>query len=219
MLGVTGVADSLHGMGTPTTIDMALVSVAALGAALLCPWLWLIATLSVLDALRGHIPARVGWTRRLTLLACGVAVTTSVVAPAQAATSAPDGSRGSGEASSLSGLPYPDRASSKHYVDDRQATPPPLPVSKPSEAADADRSPDEAADTGTYRVRTGDTLWAIAAATTNSADPSKAALSRADLPDAVAELHHRNRRVIGDDPDLIRPGQVLDVHSEGDEPR
>lgn len=52
-------------------------------------------------------------------------------------------------------------------------------------------------------VKRGDTLWAIAARTL----PGDA--SAADVMRAVASWHDTNREVIGDDPDLILPGQVL----------
>lgn len=240
-LGVAGVGESLDAGSAPATIDVALVRAAGVGAALLCPWLWLVATLSVRDALRGRVTVRSGWTRRITLLACGVAVATTVVSPTHAAPSASAGPPRGEQTSPLSGLPYPDRPSSTQDVDDRPATSPPLPVSRTAQSAEPNQLREEdtekvgkAKDTATarpsvtaeappgpreHRVRAGDTLWAIAATTTSSNDPSHPAVSGADLAEAVEELHRRNRRVIGDNPDLIRPGQVLDLHSEGDEPR
>jgi nucleoid-associated protein YgaU len=56
---------------------------------------------------------------------------------------------------------------------------------------------------GSVRVRPGDTLWAIAARS----------LSGRRTPDRIAAAWPRwwaaNRSVIGPDPDLVRPGQVL----------
>lgn len=54
-------------------------------------------------------------------------------------------------------------------------------------------------------VRPGDSLWLIA----RRLLPGHAA--NADVAGVVARLHARNRTVIGADPDLIRPGQRLEV--------
>lgn len=216
VLGGAAVLDTVGSSRTPASIDEALVMGAGVGAAALCPWLWVIATLSVVEALRGQVSVRTGWTRRLTLLACGVAVTTSALAPAHAATDhpVPGGTAQSISLEGLDGLPYPDRASASATAGDEQrahgrrnngqrSNDLPLQVST-QVAADPDDTP-----RSIHRVRDGDTLWAIAAASTTGAD----------LPRAVAELHQKNRRVIGTDPDLIHPGQVLDLPSEGDEQR
>lgn len=213
LLGVAAVVDTLPATATsPTTtgditVDQALVVGAGVGAAAVCPWLWFLATLSVAEAVGGRVSARTGWTRRLTLLACGVAVTTSALSPAHAAIDAPQ-PLGPAGTISLDGLPYPDRPSgSTARAAQTQTDDLPLRISTPSAAA-PDGAPGGASG-ATYRVKEGDTLWTIAATSTASTD----------LPRAVAELHLRNRRVIGADPDLIHPGQVLDLHSEGDEPR
>jgi nucleoid-associated protein YgaU len=52
-------------------------------------------------------------------------------------------------------------------------------------------------------VRPGDTLWHLAETRLPAAAPPAA------IADLVERLHHRNREVIGPDPDLIRPGQRL----------
>ncbi|WP_328719879.1 transglycosylase family protein [Streptomyces sp. NBC_00247] len=52
---------------------------------------------------------------------------------------------------------------------------------------------------GTYTVRSGDNLWAIADAQ--------------NLSDGWTELYQANESVIGSDPDLILPGQELDLTS------
>lgn len=54
-------------------------------------------------------------------------------------------------------------------------------------------------------VRAGDCLWLIAA---RRLGPGA---GDADVAAATAELYAANRSVIGTDPDLIRPGQVLTV--------
>ncbi|MER7990052.1 transglycosylase family protein [Streptomyces noursei] len=53
------------------------------------------------------------------------------------------------------------------------------------------------AETGSYRVRAGDNLSAIA--------------DRHGLPGGWPALYHRNQGVIGADADLIHPGQLLDL--------
>jgi nucleoid-associated protein YgaU len=59
------------------------------------------------------------------------------------------------------------------------------------------------ADDGTVVVHRGDTLWDIAAATLGDG------ATDADILRAVVRWHDVNRDVVGDDPDLILPGQVL----------
>ncbi len=59
------------------------------------------------------------------------------------------------------------------------------------------------ADESTVVVHRGDTLWEIAASTLDDD------ASDADVLRAVTRWHEANRDVIGDDPDLILPGQVL----------
>jgi nucleoid-associated protein YgaU len=54
-------------------------------------------------------------------------------------------------------------------------------------------------------VTPGDTLWEIAEAALG------AGVSDAQVAVAVAELYSANRGVVGDDPDLILPGQVLEL--------
>lgn len=56
---------------------------------------------------------------------------------------------------------------------------------------------------GEVRVQPGDTLWSIAAA----ALPASAAAS--DIDAAWRAWYLTNRQVVGDDPDLIQPGQLL----------
>ncbi len=51
----------------------------------------------------------------------------------------------------------------------------------------------------------GDTLWQLAA------DRLRSSASPGEVAALVHDLHHRNRGVIGPDPDLIRPGQRLAV--------
>ena len=63
-------------------------------------------------------------------------------------------------------------------------------------------------------IRRGDTLWALAAAEL----PPRA--SKAEITDRWRAIYRRNRGVIGADPDLIRPGQLLRLpHLTTREPR
>ncbi|WP_159048660.1 LysM peptidoglycan-binding domain-containing protein, partial [Streptomyces sp. NRRL F-4489] len=63
-----------------------------------------------------------------------------------------------------------------------------------SRGGEAPRTPPE---DGRYRVAPGDNLSAIAAAH--------------ELPGGWPALYHRNQDVVGADPDLIQPGQLLDL--------
>lgn len=62
---------------------------------------------------------------------------------------------------------------------------------------------DPIVDPSSVTVRTGDTLWALAA----DHLPRDASAQR--IAGSVASWHAANRQVIGPDPDLIMPGQVL----------
>ena len=76
---------------------------------------------------------------------------------------------------------------------------PPLPVpARPVGSVHADPRPG-------LVVHPGDTLWQLAA------DRLRSSASPGEVAALVHDLHHRNRGVIGPDPDLIRPGQRLAV--------
>lgn len=115
------------------------------------------------------------------LLVCGVA---AMGTPAYAA--------GGGEAG-LNGLPLPDRPT--HGL-----TTTPLASAAPASSSATTADPDSRQR---VVVRSGDSLWRIAADLTHAPE--------ARLPHLVAELHHANAAVIGSDPDLVRPGQRLVV--------
>ena len=90
----------------------------------------------------------------------------------------------------LTGLPLPDRAAMSG---------PPAPTAPhavPDPVAPSDPP-------GTHVVSPGDTLWSIASGRL----PESAA--DAEVAADVAHWHTTNRAVIGPDPDLLRPGQVL----------
>jgi nucleoid-associated protein YgaU len=84
---------------------------------------------------------------------------------------------------SLSGLPLPDRATGDAHAPDLADT---LPGTR-------------------VRVRPGDSLWAIAE---GRLGPRATVV---DLVDHWHRIYDRNARVIGPDPDLILPGQLLDL--------
>jgi nucleoid-associated protein YgaU len=58
-----------------------------------------------------------------------------------------------------------------------------------------------------YVVRSGDTLWGIAATVLGTDDPRRIARY-------WPRIHRANRSVVGPNPDLIRPGQILDLPEE-----
>ena len=60
----------------------------------------------------------------------------------------------------------------------------------------------ERACDGVYRVRTGDSLWEVAASMAPGA-------SAADVQDLTEQIYRLNQGTIGSDPDLIQPGQSL----------
>lgn len=78
----------------------------------------------------------------------------------------------------------------------------PLPDRPPGARARAQRPPEVSE---VVRVRAGQTLWGISSSRlpTDASPDQTAALTR--------RLYARNRAVIGDDPDLIHPGQSLTV--------
>jgi LysM repeat protein len=93
----------------------------------------------------------------------------------------------------LAGLALPERAVA-----------PPRAARAPAEPA--------APVSATYVVRAGDSLWSIAAAHGPSTTP---------VDQRWREIWQANRDVVGDDPDLILPGQALRLpthppHSDGD---
>jgi hypothetical protein len=161
----------------PTTVrsgtaEEALVQVA--GAALLgcAGWVWLVASATVVDAIRHGrvVGAHDGFTRRVVAVACGAAAVVAVAGPVAA-----EGRRGPVTgATGLAGLSLPDRATAE----------------KTSGAT-------------TALVREGESLWSIAAATLPPAAPDRA------VDTAWRGLYAANRDRIGDDPDLLHPGQRL----------
>lgn len=180
------------GGGTRAVVDL-LVAVCATGLALALLWLWAITTATVAELLAGRVGAGGGATRRLVLVACGVAVVAGTTVPALAA--------GGDGPELLVGLALPDRAvaPARHH-------PHPNPAPTTSKAGSG---------VTTYVVRPGDSLWSIARL----------------HPDGTGSVDRRwrsiweaNRDLVGNDPDLIIPGQALrlptihtqDPSSDGD---
>ncbi|MCX6401968.1 MAG: LysM peptidoglycan-binding domain-containing protein [Propionibacteriales bacterium] len=145
--------------------------------------LWLLTTDVVREVLRPAARAatdgrrRPGPVRTLLLSACGVAALSTTTTVAAVASDEP---RAPLSAEVLDGLPLPDRATG--------AEPP---------------AAHHRADSSVVRVRTGDTLWAIAA---RSLGP---AASQADVASYLRRIHATNATAIGPDPDLIHPDQQL----------
>jgi hypothetical protein len=158
-----------------TAVSDVVVAVCATGLALALVWLWLVTTVTVLGMLSGRT-VQGGATRRLVLLACGVAV-------AAGANAAPALAVGGDGSELLAGLSLPERAVAPHRQHAQHAEPRPA---APSPA-------------GTYVVRPGDSLSSIALAHPGAGS----------LDDRWRALWRANRDVVGDDPDLIHPGQAL----------
>ena len=158
----------------PRSRDL-LVAACATALALALGWLWLVTTTTVAGLLTGRSgPA--GATRRLVLVACGVAVVAGTSAPAVAA-------GGDGPSSSWPGW----RSPSGPWP--RPTTPGQQPHPRP-----------QAGPTGeTYVVRPGDSLSSIALAHPGAGS----------LDERWRAIWRANREVVGDDPDLIHPGQAL----------
>jgi len=161
----------------PEAVSDHLVAGCATALSVALAWLWVVTTATVGGLLTGRTRAGGGATRRLVLVACGVAAVVGAGLPAVAA--------GGEGRELLAGLTLPERAvaPAAHH------RPPSVPT------ADTTRQhPD------TYVVRPGDSLWSIARAhpgATGSVDRRWRAIWEA------------NRDVVGDDPDLILPGQAL----------
>lgn len=176
----------LHGRGPATAFADLLVQASAVVLAAALIWLWFITTVTVASVLRGRVVHRPGHARRLVLLMCGVAIVAGVTSPASA--------QGSDPASVLVGLSLPDRASASTAGQ---------PVRAPVAAPDRPRSHDDRH----HVVAAGDSLWSIAR---SSSPPGS------DLDARWREIWEANRGLVGDDPDLILPGQRLELPRDAD---
>jgi hypothetical protein len=219
----------------PASIDEALTLVTAVVAVLLCGWLGL----STLVALLTHLPGRLGrladrvaraWappvTRRLAAVLVGAAVTGALApgtalgeAPPPAAAAVPAAPAAAPAGTGLAGLapldapgfapteaalPSPGFApTTGTRIDDVPGWMPTRPVHRPQPCAALvvpAHARHEAAEVVVHR---GDTLWGIVA---RHRGPHA---SDAEVAEAWPRWYAANREVIGDDPDLIKPGQVL----------
>jgi nucleoid-associated protein YgaU len=205
-------APALHTLSDPDAAATApVVAVAALVAWALVAWLLLTAALTAGTCLRGRLgtgctavlrrtaPAAV---RRAVAVALGVGVALGAAAPAGAAapprpaaasSPAPASSPGPAQA-----LDWPAPAPDTQALD--------WPVAPVPGTAAA--GPDRPAPTGvgaSVVVRRGDSLWRLAA------DRLPADATDADVAAAWPAWWSANRAVLGDDPDLLHPGQRLVV--------
>ena len=181
------------------TFEELLVAVASAALIACACWLWVITTVTVAGIVGGREPsAAPGVTRRLVLVACGVAVAAGVGSPALADTTTASHTASSSGEHSLVGLPMPDRAVAGNASP--AAEPAPVVVDRPAHR----RTPKTVAAPAAITVRAGDSLWSIAAARLGpGADIS-------EIDAAWRELYAANRDVIGSDADLILPGLDLE---------
>ena len=173
----TAVPPAWRASGGVPVADL-VVAVCATALALATAWLWLVTTTTVVGLLTGRTRPG-GATRRLVLLACGVAVVAGTGVPALAA--------GGGDGREvLAGLSLPDRAVA------------------PAPHRQTPEQPHEPA--GTYVVRPGDSLSSIALTHPGAGS----------VEDRWRAIWRANRDVVGDDPDLILPGQALRLPGDSD---
>lgn len=194
-------------------VDAAVGTLAAAALWLLAAWV----IVGLVAALAGRLPGAAGALARRTAMialpralyraAAGAAGLGIVLSPAVASAAAP---HPGGTPGASSPVPAPLIPTSSVRV-------PQLPIAHPPDTSDT-RSPDRHAPvprpgtepvhalgqrTGTVTVRPGDSLWRIAAAHLGRA-PSAARVAA-----AWPRWFGANRAVIGADPDLLLPGEVL----------
>jgi hypothetical protein len=128
------------------------------------------------------------WWRRAVLTVCGIGVVMHVASAEAVVPNSP--SCAAACAPSLDGLPYPDLPTA------------PWPH-RSNAVAELAKPPHDRTRSPILVVRGGDSLWSIARALSppDASDGAVAAM--------VARLYAANRSVIGDDPDLIYPGTLL----------
>lgn len=183
--------------GSTTSFDLLLTRSAAvvLGVAVVWALLLLAAVLAeAATAGRIRLARALGCPptcHRWLLGLAGAVLSVAVVAPTAAQASVPPVP----VTGVLDGLPLPDRTSG--------GLTPQAPPARSSRAEPRALRP--VAVSAWVTVRAGDSLWAIS----RSLLPPTASAAR--VADHARQLHLRNRRTIGADPDLIRPGQRLAV--------
>lgn len=204
----------------------ALLAIAAAIALTACAvWFWVVTTLVVGQAMTGRVRSVHGCpdgVRRLLFAACGLALV-ATAAPAAADSTAgrppaPDDSY------AVSGLPLPDRvaidsgepsAVEPSAVEPGAVEPSAVEPSAVQPSADKPSAvPPNAVKPGASRpgafhlVRSGDTLWGIAA------DSLPGSATDAHIDQRWRDIWSANRSAVGSDPDLIRPGAVLHLPPE-----
>jgi hypothetical protein len=175
-----GLADPAQRAGVP--FDALLTTVAAVVLTACALWFWAVTTLVVIQAMTGRLLSVRGCpdgVRRLVLAACGLALV-ATAAPAAADSTAgrppePD------DRQTVSGLPLPERAAIGQGSPEQHASEPGI----------------------VHLVRSGDTLWGIAA------DSLPGSATDADIDQRWRDIWAANRTAIGPDPDLIHPGTPL----------
>jgi hypothetical protein len=190
------------GHGNPVEVDagvLVLVSAVSTVCAGACAWAALVGALAVMPRRAGHPHARVpapGWAPR----AAAVLLAVSLATPATgAAATGQTTVQVMASASATRAASVPDAPRESTQVPVPGWTPPAAPV--PAHAPDLvsrGSAPDR-----TVVVRGGDTLWSIAA---HHLGPDATA---EEIAAAWPRWHEANRGVIGDDPDLVLPGQQL----------
>lgn len=192
LLAASSLPDAWRSAGAgagPDAVADLLVAGCATALTVALAWLWIVTTATVAGLLTGKVRAGGGATRRLVLVACGVAVVAGTALPATA-------SGGEGR-ELLIGLALPDRAVA------------PAPPRQHRPVLGTTAGP-EAPDT--YVVRPGDSLWSIARA-------HPGATGSGSVERRWRAIWQANRDLVGDDPDLILPGQALRLPDRTDHDR
>ena len=167
--------------------DAWLTWLCALATALCAVWGWLVTSVVVLEALTGRAsrstpPGVPAWARRLVLAVCGVAVLGSAAPAVAAGQHEPERRE---RHSVLAGLPLPDRAEGRSVTE----------LVAQLMAEQSEQS-EQTGQSEHHLVRPGDSLWSIAE-------------DRLGDPTSWPRIYALNRDLVGPDPDLILPGQLL----------
>jgi hypothetical protein len=195
LLPAWDVAGSLDARSLGTVaLDRALVYLASVALLACAAWAWIVLTATVVECWCGVRPVRhrpwhpPAGVRRALLAACGVALTTTVTAPALAT----DHERGHHPphhqrhgAALLDGLPLPERTVAPTGTAVRR-----VPVR-------------------TVLVRAGDCLWSIAAHDLGAGASDSAVDARWHA------IYAANHTLVGPDPGLVEPGQRLRLPGTG----
>lgn len=188
---LTGAA-TVTATGAPVAFDRVLVWASELVLLACASWLWLVTALVCTDAARGLPRGRRGvpaGVRRILMSACGVALVSTLTAPAGAVPGSAAGDR-SAPGAAVQGLPLPDRATAAGHVG--------LALARQARIAARPAPADPA-----VVVRPGDTLWSLAAADLPPGAGDAAVTRR------WQQIYRANRGLVGPDPDLIQPRQRL----------